>query len=154
MISLLSMCIVHSNHCNVSVCVFVCSVYVILSVPSSLSLFISYVISHGALDDAPRITRYPRSPGWETLPYTVTTLHEPVNKRMKSRNSSVTQHDINPPAKRLRAWTHLQRSVPQKLKSIPSEDLGQGSEAPWLHWKCINNWNGPLQVEHAGMEIQ
>ena len=30
------------------------------------------------------------------------------------------------------------RSVPQKLKSIPSEDLGPGSEAPWLHWKCLN----------------
>ena len=30
------------------------------------------------------------------------------------------------------------RSVPQKLKSIPSEDLGLGFEAPWLHWICLN----------------
>ena len=67
--------------------------------------------------------------------------HEPVNKRLKSRNSfvhSVTPLDTNPPAERLRAWTHHLRYVPQKLISIPSEDFGAGSEAPWLHWKCIN----------------
>ena len=67
--------------------------------------------------------------------------HEPVNKRLKSRNSfvySVTLLDTNPPADRLRAWTHHLRSVPQKLKSIPSEDMGPESEAPWLHWKCPN----------------
>ena len=29
------------------------------------------------------------------------------------------------------------QSVPQKLKSIPSEDLGPESEALWLHWKCL-----------------
>ena len=29
------------------------------------------------------------------------------------------------------------RFVPKKLKSIPSEDLGPGSKAPWLHWKCL-----------------
>ena len=63
--------------------------------------------------------------------------HEPVNKRMKARNSfvhSVTPLDTTPPAERLRAWTHHLRSVPQKLKSIPSEDLDPGSEDPWLHW--------------------
>ena len=30
------------------------------------------------------------------------------------------------------------RSVPHKLKSIPSEDLCPVSEAPLLHWKCLN----------------
>ena len=53
--------------------------------------------------------------------------HDPVNKRLKSRNSfvhSVTPLDTNPPAEQLRAGTHHLRSVPQKLKSIPSEDLG------------------------------
>ena len=56
--------------------------------------------------------------------------HEPVNKRMKSRNSFV--HSVTP-AERLRVWTNHLRYVPQKLKSIPSEDLCPGSEAPWLH---------------------
>ena len=63
----------------------------------------------------------------------------------------------NPPAERLRAWTHNLRSVPQKFKSIPSEDRGSGSEAPWLHWKCLNRLRtgmGSLQVKHAKMEIQ
>ena len=67
--------------------------------------------------------------------------HEPVNKRMKSRNSfvhSVTALDTNPPAERTRAWIHHLRSVPQKLKSTPSDELGPGSEGPWLHWKCLN----------------
>ena len=67
--------------------------------------------------------------------------HEPVNKRLKSRNSlvhSVTPLDTNPPAERLRAWTDHLRSVPQTLKSIPSEDMGPGAEASWLHWKCSN----------------
>ena len=67
--------------------------------------------------------------------------HKPVNKRLKSINSfmhSVTPLDTNPPAKRLRAWSHHLRSVPHKLKSIPSDDLSPGSEAPWLHWKCLN----------------
>ena len=67
--------------------------------------------------------------------------HEPVNKRLKSRNSfvhSITPLDTNPPAERLRAWIHHLRSVPQKLKSIPSEDLGPGSEVQCLHWKCLN----------------
>ena len=67
--------------------------------------------------------------------------HEPVNKRMTSRNSFV--HSVTPlgkyhSAERLRPWTHHLRSVPQKLKSIPSEVLGPGSEATWLHWKCLN----------------
>ena len=65
--------------------------------------------------------------------------HEPVNKCLKSRNSfghSVTPLNTNPPAERLRPRTHHLRSVPQKLKSIPSD--GPGSEAPWLHWKCLN----------------
>ena len=69
-ISIVSMCIVHSNHYNVIVGVFVC-----LSIslgpsncPSFPFLIISYVISRGALDDALRSTRTPRSPGWETLP--------------------------------------------------------------------------------------
>ena len=48
---------------------------------------------------------------------------------------SVTPLDTNPPAERLRVWTHHLRSVPQKLKSILSEELGPGSEVPWLHWK-------------------
>ena len=65
------MCILHINHCNVIVPgVFVCSAYLIMSVsrpPVSPFLFISYVISRGALNDAPRSTRAPRSPGWETL---------------------------------------------------------------------------------------
>ena len=52
--------------------------------------------------------------------------HEPVNKRLKSRNSSVTPLDIDPLAERLRVWTHHMRSVPNKLKSIPSEDLVHG----------------------------
>ena len=30
------------------------------------------------------------------------------------------------------------RSIPQQLKSIPSEDLAPGSETPWLYWKCLN----------------
>ena len=67
--------------------------------------------------------------------------HELVNKRLKSRNRfvhSVTRLDTNPSAERLRAWTHHLRSVPQKLKSIPSEEPGTGTEAPWLHWKCLN----------------
>ena len=67
--------------------------------------------------------------------------HEPVNKRLKSRNSfvySVTSIDTNPPAEQLGVWTHHMRSVPQKLKSIPSEDLGPGSESQCLHWKCLN----------------
>ena len=67
--------------------------------------------------------------------------HEPVNKRQKSRNSfvhSVTPLDTNSPAERLRAWTHHLRFVPQKLISIPSENLCPGSEAPWLHWKFFN----------------
>ena len=68
--------------------------------------------------------------------------HEPVNKCLKSRNSfvphSVTPLDTNPPSERLRAWTHHLRSVPHKLKSIPAEDLGPGSAAPWLHWICPN----------------
>ena len=65
--------------------------------------------------------------------------HDSVNKRLKSRNSfNVTPLDTNSPAERLRAWTHHLRSVPQKLKSIPSEDLGPGSEVPCLHWKCLN----------------
>ena len=58
--------------------------------------------------------------------------HEPVNKRLKSRNSlmhSVTPLDTNPHGERMRAWTNHLRSVPQKLISIPSEDLGPGSEA-------------------------
>ena len=46
---------------------------------------------------------------------------------------SVTPLDTNHPPERLRAW-----SVPHQLKSIPSEDLGPGCEAPWLHWKCLN----------------
>ena len=53
--------------------------------------------------------------------------HEPVNKHLKSRNSflhPVTPLDTNSPAERLRALMHHLRSVPQKLKSIPSEDLG------------------------------
>ena len=61
--------------------------------------------------------------------------HEPVNKRLKSINifvHSVTLVDKNPPAERLRAWTHL-RSVPHKFTYIPSEDFGPGFEAPWLH---------------------
>ena len=52
----------------------------------------------------------------------------------KSRNSfvhPVTLLDTNPPAERLSVWTHHPWSVPQKLISIPSE-------APWLHWKCLN----------------
>ena len=64
------MCIVHSNRCNVIAGVFVCSVYFIMSVyraPGSPFLFISYVISRGALGDAPSSTRAPRSTGWETL---------------------------------------------------------------------------------------
>ena len=68
--------------------------------------------------------------------------HEPVNKRLKSGNSfvhTVTPLDTNHPVERLRAWTHHLRSVPQKFKSIPSEDLGPGSEASWLHWKCLNS---------------
>ena len=67
--------------------------------------------------------------------------HEPVNKRLKSRNSfmhSVTPLDTNHPAERLRAWTHHLRHVPQKLKSIPSEVLGPGSEVQWLQWKCLD----------------
>ena len=67
--------------------------------------------------------------------------HKPVNKRLKSRNSfvhSVTPLDTHPPAERLKTLTHHLRSVPQKLKSIPSEDLGPGSEAPLLDWKCLN----------------
>ena len=66
--------------------------------------------------------------------------HEPVNKRLNSINSfvhSVTPLDTNPPAERPRAWTHHMRSVPPKLKSLPSEDMGPGSEAPWSHWKCL-----------------
>ena len=48
-------------------------------------------------------------------------------------------------------------SVPHKLKSILSEDLGLGSEAPWVTLEILKqtkNYNGPLQVEHAKMEIQ
>ena len=67
MISILSMCIVHSNNYNVIVGVFVCSGYFILSVSVSPFLFISYVISRRALDDATRSTRTPRSPDCETL---------------------------------------------------------------------------------------
>ena len=63
------MCIVHSNHCNVIVGVFNCSslFHFIRLTAVSPFLFISYDISRGALDDAPRSTRVPRSPGWETL---------------------------------------------------------------------------------------
>ena len=45
------MYLVHSNHCNVIVGVFVFSVYFILrlTAPFSLYLFISYAISRGAL---------------------------------------------------------------------------------------------------------
>ena len=66
------MCIVQSNLCNVIVGVFVCSVYFIMSVelpPVSPFLFINYVISRGALHDAPRITRALRNPSWETPTY-------------------------------------------------------------------------------------
>ena len=66
------MYIVHSNHCNVIVDVFVCSVYFILSVEwflVSSFLFISYVMSRGDLGDALWSTRVPRSTGWETLLY-------------------------------------------------------------------------------------
>ena len=69
-ISILSMYIVHSNHGNAIVGVFVCSVYFILSVyppPVSAFLFISYAISRGALDDAPRSTMAPKSPGVNVL---------------------------------------------------------------------------------------
>ena len=73
MISILSICVVHNNHCNVIVDVFVFSVYLFHSVrhlsPVSPFLFINHVISRGALDDAPRSTRSLRSPGWETLGY-------------------------------------------------------------------------------------
>ena len=67
--------------------------------------------------------------------------YEPVNKRLKSRNiivHSVTPLDKNPPAEQLSAWAHHLRSVPQNLKSISSENLDPGSEAPWLHGKCLN----------------
>ena len=66
---------------------------------------------------------------------------ELLSERLKSGNNfvhSVTPLYTNPPAERLRAWTHHLRSVSQKLKSIPSEDQGPGSEAPWLHGKCLN----------------
>ena len=67
--------------------------------------------------------------------------HETVNKRLKSRNNlvqSVTPIDKPPLAERLRACYHNQRSVQQKLITIPSVDLGPESAAPWLHWKCLN----------------
>ena len=84
--------------------------------------------------------------------------HEPVNKRLKVRNSFV--HFFTPlnnknSAERLRALTHHLRSVPQKLNSIPSKDLGPGSDAPWLHWKCLNRLRtgmGRCKVEHAKKE--
>ena len=67
------MCIVHSNHCNVIVGVFVCSVG--LSNGPQFLLFyllVICVISRGALGDAPRNTRALRSTGWEALVYAVT----------------------------------------------------------------------------------
>ena len=78
--------------------------------------------------------------------------HEPVNKRPKSRNkfvNYVTQLDKKTD-ERLRAWAHHLRSVLQKLKALPFEDLGPGSEI----YNKTKNWNGSLQVEHAKMEIQ
>ena len=62
---------------------------------------------------------------------------EHVRKRMKSRNSFVTPFDRNTQAERLIAWTHHLRSVPQELKC-----------------PLTKNWNRPLQVKHAKMEIQ
>ena len=75
--------------------------------------------------------------------------HEPVNKRLKSRNSFV----------HLRACNHHQWSVPHIINAIvPSEYLDPGSKSPWLHLTCLNrlkNWIGPpLQIEHAAIEIQ
>ena len=81
--------------------------------------------------------------------------HEPVNKRLKSRNSfvhSVTPLNENPPAERLRVWAHHLRSVPQKLTSIPSEDLGLESEAPWLHYKCLNRLRTGVGRYKSNME--
>ena len=69
-ISIFSMCIVYSNHCNVIVGIFVCSVYFIrLSKGPRFCFFkfISYVLFRGALGDAPPSTRTPMSTGWETL---------------------------------------------------------------------------------------
>ena len=57
------MCIVPSNHCNVIVGVFICLFNSVERPPVFLFLFISYVISRGALGDAPRSTRAPRSTG-------------------------------------------------------------------------------------------
>ena len=72
-LAMISICI-HNNNCNVIVGVFVCFVYFIMSVylpPVTSFLFISYVISRWALDDAQRSTRAPRCPGWETLLYSI-----------------------------------------------------------------------------------
>ena len=69
-ISILSLCIVLSNHFNIIVGMFVCPVYFICQSnchPVSPYLFICYVISHGALDDARQSTMAPWNPGWETL---------------------------------------------------------------------------------------
>ena len=92
------------------------------------------VLHHLVLEGQPHLDKKKESrqkfPG---IPYTITSL--------KSRNRLVhalTPLDTNPLAERLRAWIHHLLSVPQKLKSIPSADLGPGSEAPWVHWKCLN----------------
>ena len=73
--------------------------------------------------------------------------HEPVNKHLKSRNSFVhfvTPLDTNPPAERMKAWTH----------HLPSKDLCPGSETPWLHWKCLNRLRTGMGRCKLNMEIQ
>ena len=62
MISIVSVCIVHCNHCNVSVGVFVCSVYFILSVNlPTVSPFYLLVIS----SLAEPLTMHRRAKGFE-----------------------------------------------------------------------------------------